>query len=46
MLNYNTVVFNDEQIKKDPQRITKVRPFIDKHNCKGINYPSEKKMIG
>ena len=44
MLNYNTVVLNHEQIKKDPQRITKVRPFIDKYNCKGINHPSEKKI--
>ena len=43
MLNYNTVVLNHEQIKKDQQRITKVRPLIDKHNCKGNNCPSEKK---
>ena len=28
--------------KKDPQRITKVKPFIDKYNQEGINYPSGK----
>ena len=35
MLNY-------EEIKKDPQRITKIKPFINKYNWEGINYPSEK----
>ena len=28
--------------KKDPQRITKIKPFINKYNLEGINYPSEK----
>ena len=27
--------------KKDPQRMTKIKPFIDKHNCEGGNYPSK-----
>ena len=27
--------------KKDPQRMTKTKPFIDKHNCEGANYPSK-----
>ena len=27
-----TVVLNDEEIKKDPQRITKIMPFINKCN--------------
>ena len=31
-----------EEIKKDPQRQTKIKPFIDKYNWNGINYPSEK----
>ena len=35
MLNY-------EEIKKDPQRITKIKPFINKYNWEGINFPSEK----
>ena len=37
-----TVALNHEQIKKDLQRITKIKPFIDKYNCEGINYPSQK----
>ena len=28
---------------KISQRITKIKDFIGKYNCKGINYPSEKK---
>ena len=28
--------------KKNPERITKIKPFIDKYDCEGINYPSEK----
>ena len=35
MLNY-------EEIKKDLQRITKIKLFIYKYNWEGINYPSEK----
>ena len=27
-----TVVLNHEEIKKDPQRISKIKPFIDKYN--------------
>ena len=37
-----TVLLNPEEIKNDPQRITKVKPFINKCNWKGINFPSEK----
>ena len=40
-----TVVLNHEEIKKDPQRIVKIKPFINKYNWKGINVLSEK-MIG
>ena len=39
-----TVALNYEEIKKGPQRITKIKPFINKYNWKGINFP--KKMIG
>ena len=28
--------------EKNPERITKIKPFIDKYDCEGINYPSEK----
>ena len=31
-----------EEIKKDRQKITKIKPFINKYNWVGINYPSEK----
>ena len=33
---------NCEEIKKDPQRITKVKAFINKYNWEGINYPLQK----
>ena len=29
-----TVALNYEEIKKDPQRITKIKPSIDKYNWK------------
>ena len=29
-----TVAFNHKKIKKDPQRITKIKPFIDQYNWK------------
>ena len=37
-----TVVLNYEEIKEDPQRRTKIKPFINKYNWKGINAPSTK----
>ena len=37
-----TVALNYEEIKKDPQRITKIKPFINKYIWEGIKYPSEK----
>ena len=37
-----TVALNYEEIEKDPQRITKMKPFINKCNWEGIKYPSEK----
>ena len=35
-----TVLLNHEEIKKDPQKITKIKPFINKHEA--INFLSEK----
>ena len=29
-----TVALNHEKIGKNPQRITKIKPFIDTYNCK------------
>ena len=37
-----TVGLNHEEIKKGPQRLTKIKLFINKYNWKGINFPSEK----
>ena len=37
-----TVALNLEQIKKDPQGITKIKPFIDQYNWKEIDFPSHK----
>ena len=36
------VALNHEEIKKDLQRITKIKPFWNKYNCEGINISSEK----
>ena len=35
MLNYQEII-------KDLQRITKIKPFTNKYNCEGIKFPSEK----
>ena len=37
-----TIALNQEEIKKDLQRTTKIKPFLNKYNWKGINFPSEK----
>ena len=37
-----TVALNNEEIKKDLQRIAKIKPFINKYNWEGINLPSQK----
>ena len=37
-----TVALNHEEIEKDPQRLTKIKPFINKYGCKRIDFPSEK----
>ena len=38
-----TVALNHEQIKDHPERISKIKPFIDKYNWKEIDYPSHSK---
>ena len=35
-------LLNYEEIKKNPRRITKIKPFINKYNWEGINFPLEK----
>ena len=38
-----TVALNYEKIKKDPQRISKIKSFIDQYNWKEIDFPSHSK---
>ena len=38
-----TVALNLDKIKKDPQRISKIKPFIEKYNWEDINFPSTSK---
>ena len=38
-----TVALNYEQIKNNPERISKIKPFIDQYNWKKIEFPSHKK---
>ena len=35
-----TITLNHEKIKKDLQRIAKTKPFINKFNWEGMNFPS------
>ena len=35
-------MFNHEEIGKNPERITKTKPFVDKYRWEEINFPSEK----
>ena len=38
-----TLALNLNRIKKDPQRVSKIKPFIEKYNCEDINFPSTSK---
>ena len=38
-----TVALNYEQIKKDPQRVSKIKPFIEQYDWKEMDFPSNKK---
>ena len=38
-----TVALNHQNIKKDPQRILKIKPFINQYNWKDIDFPSHSK---
>ena len=38
-----TVALNYEKIRKDPQRISKIKPFIDQYSWKDIDFPSHRK---
>ena len=36
-----TVALNYEEIQSHPDRVSNIKPFINKHNWKGIKYPSK-----
>ena len=36
-----TVALNYEETESHPDRVLNVKPFINKYNWKGINYPSK-----
>ena len=38
-----TVALNHKKIRKEPQRISKIKPFIDKYNWKDTEFPSHSK---
>ena len=38
-----TLVLNLDKIKKDPQRVSKIKPFIEKYNLEDIDFPSTSK---
>ena len=40
-----TVALNYEEIKWNPESVTNVKPFINKYNWKGINYPSKNRWL-
>ena len=36
-----TIALNFHDIKKDPQIVSNIKPFINNYNWEGINYPSK-----
>ena len=38
-----TLALNLDKIKKDPQRVSKIKPFIEKYNWEDIDFPSSSK---
>ena len=38
-----TVALSYEKVKKDPQRVSKIKPFINQYNWKEIDFPSHGK---
>ena len=36
-----TVALNYREIESHPEKVSYIKPFINKCNCKGINYPSK-----
>ena len=42
-MNALTVALNHEKIRKDPQRISEIKPFIDNYNWEDTEFPSHSK---
>ena len=40
-----TLALNLNKINKDPQRISKIKPFIENYNWNDINFPANKKRL-
>ena len=38
-----TLALNLDKVKKDPQRVSKIKPFIEKYNWEDIDFPSTSK---
>ena len=38
-----TVALNRHKINRDPQRISKIKPFIEQYNWNGIEFPATSK---
>ena len=38
-----TLALNLDKIKKDPQRVSKIKPFMEKYNWEDIDFPSTSK---
>ena len=45
LIHCNNCVKSWRNLKKDLQRIANIKPYIDKYNWEGINYPSEKRWL-
>ena len=44
MLSYAlSVTLNYKNVKKDPERISKIKPFINQCNWKEVDFPSKQK---
>ena len=38
-----TIPLNYQKVKKDPQKLLKIKPFINQYNWKEIDFPSERR---
>ena len=39
-----TVALNYEETESHPEKVSNIKPFINKYNWKGINYPSKRRI--